>query len=155
MASRAELEALLSADLRAITSGSSRVGQHFGRLHHVRSTDLHALLHIMVAETAGQLLTSGQLCERLDLSGAAVTYLIDRLVGAGHVRREADPADRRKVLLRLQGDAMALGQDFFRPLGAQLHAAVADLFDDDLCAAHAVMTAMMVAMSAFEDELRA
>jgi DNA-binding MarR family transcriptional regulator len=155
MAARAELEALISADLRAITSGSSGVGQRFARQHHLRSTDLHALLHLMVAETAGEPLSLGQLRERLDLSAAAVTYLVDRVVSAGHVRREADHDDRRKVLLRLEGDAMALGRDFFRPLGAHLYAAVADLPDEDLHAAHRVVAAMRVAMSAFEGELRA
>jgi len=50
---------------------------------------------------------------------------------------------------------MLRGRDFFRPLGAHLHAATAELPDDDLCAARTVMAAMLVAMSAFEDELRA
>jgi len=100
MATRAQLEALMWADLRAITAGSGRVGQHFAHLHHLRSTDLHALLHLMVAETAGEPLTAGRLCAHLDLSGAAITYLIDRMVNAGHVRREPHHTDRRKVLLR-------------------------------------------------------
>ena len=54
----------------------------------------------MVAETAGEPLTAGRLCAHLDLSGAAITYLIDRMVNAGHVRREPHHTDRRKVLLR-------------------------------------------------------
>jgi hypothetical protein len=50
---------------------------------------------------------------------------------------------------------MALGRDFFRPLGAHLQAAVADLPDEDLHAAHRVVAAMTVAISGFEGELRA
>jgi DNA-binding MarR family transcriptional regulator len=121
----------------------------------MRSTDLHALLHLMVAETAGEPLGPKQLAQRLDLSGAAVTYLVDRVVSAGHVRREVDPCDRRRVVLRLEGDAMTLGREFFAPLGAQLHAAMSGLPDDDLCAARAVMVAMTAAMAAFESELLA
>lgn len=153
MNERAKLEQQLAADLRAITSESGQVGHHFARQHHMRSTDLHALLHLMVAETAGQPLSSKQLAQRLDMTPAAMTYLVERVVNAGHVRRDTDDADRRKVLLRLEGDAMTLGRDFFAPLGAHMRAAMADLPDDDLHAARAVMAAMTAAMKAFEGEL--
>src|ERR1035441_8380986 len=100
--SRSELEKLMSADLRAMTARSDRVGRYFSRQHDLHSSDLQALLHIMVAETAGELLNSSQLCERMDISNAAITYLVDRVMSAGHIRREADPSDRRKSLLRVE-----------------------------------------------------
>jgi DNA-binding MarR family transcriptional regulator len=151
---RAELEKLMSSDLRALTAQSAHVGRYFARQHDLHSTDLQALLHIMVAETAGEPLNSSQLRERIDISNAAITYLVDRVKSAGHVRREAHPTDRRKSLLRLEENAMALGREFFGPLGAHLHSTFADLPDDDLLAAHRVLTAMAGAMSTFEDELR-
>jgi DNA-binding MarR family transcriptional regulator len=151
---RAELEKLMAADLRAMTARSDRVGRYFARRHDLHSSDLHALLHIMVAETAGEPLNSTQLRERMDISNAAITYLVDRVTSAGHIRREADPSDRRKSLLRLESNAMALGREFFGPLGTHMHSEVAGLSDDDLRAAHRVLTAMTTAMSAFEDELR-
>jgi hypothetical protein len=49
---------------------------------------------------------------------------------------------------------MALSREFFGPLGAHLHSEVAEMSDDDLRAAHRVLTAMTIAMSAFEDDLR-
>jgi DNA-binding MarR family transcriptional regulator len=152
--SRSELEKLMSADLRAMTARSDRVGRYFARQHHLHSSDLQALLHIMVAETAGEPLNSTQLRERMDISNAAITYLVDRVMSAGHIRREPDPSDRRKSLLRLESHAMALGREFFGPLGAHMHSAVSDLSDDDLRAAHRALTSMTVAMSTFEDELR-
>ena len=152
--SRSELEKLMSADLRAMTARSDRVGRYFARQHDLHSSDLQALLHIMVAETAGEPLNSSQLCERMDISNAAITYLVDRVMSAGHIRREADPSDRRKSLLRLESHAMALGREFFGPIGAHMHSAVSDLSDDDLRAAHRALTSMTVAMSTFEDELR-
>jgi DNA-binding MarR family transcriptional regulator len=151
--SRAELEKLLAADLRTMTAGSDRVGRHFARQHDLHRSDLQALLHTMVAETAGEPLNSSQLRERMDISNAAITYLVDRVVSAGHIRREADPSDRRKSLHRLESHAMALGGEFFGPLGAHLHS-VDNLPDDDLLASHRVLTAMTVAMSTFEEELR-
>lgn len=44
-------------------------------------------------------LTAGELAERTGLTTGAATRLIDRLQRAGYVRREADPNDRRKVLV--------------------------------------------------------
>jgi DNA-binding MarR family transcriptional regulator len=151
--SRAQLEKLLSADLRAVTAQSDRIGRYFARHHNVSTSDFHALLHIMVAETAGEPLTSSQLRQRMDVSPAAVTYLVDRMVDAGHIRREADPVDRRKSLLRYEGHGMALGRAFFGPLGAHLRLALADLPQKDLAAAHRVFTAMIEAMATFEEDL--
>ncbi|BAX91689.1 MarR family winged helix-turn-helix transcriptional regulator [Mycobacterium shigaense] len=150
---RAELERQLSADVRAITARSDRVGRHFARVNNVSSSDFHALLHIMVSETAGTPLTLAQLRQRMDVSPAAITYLVDRMIEAGHIRREPDPADRRKWLLRYQESGMTMAHSFFKPLGAHLSAAMADLTDSDLAAAHRVFTAMIDAMNTFEDEL--
>ncbi len=150
---RAELEKLMSADMRAVTAQSDRIGRHFARQHDVSGTDFHALLHIMVAETAGTPLTPAQLRQRMDVSPAAITYLVDRMIDAGHVRREPDPADRRKTLIRYEKPGMALARSFFNPLGAELRSALADLPDRDLAAAHRVFTAMMSAMSTFESQL--
>lgn len=151
--SRAELERQLSADIRAITAQSDRVGRHYARVNDVSNGDFHALLHIMVSETAGKPLTLADLRQRMDVSPAAITYLVDRMIEAGHIRREPDPEDRRKWLLRYQESGMALAHDFFRPLGAHLRKAMADISDKELLAAHKVFTAMITAMSTFEDEL--
>jgi DNA-binding MarR family transcriptional regulator len=107
----------------------------------------------MVAETAGTPLTLAQLRQRMDVSAAAITYLVDRMIDAGHIRREPDPEDRRKWLLRCEDRGMKLASDFFSPLGTHLRSAIADLGDNDLVAAHRVFTAMIAAMSTFEDEL--
>jgi DNA-binding MarR family transcriptional regulator len=150
---RAELEKQLSADMRAITAQSDRIGRHFARTNEVGSSDFHALLHMMVGETAGKPLSLAQLRQRMDVSPAAITYLVDRMIDAGHIRREPDPEDRRKWLLRYQESGMSLAHAFFRPLGAHLSEAMADLGDKDLVAAHQVFTAMIAALATFEDEL--
>ncbi|WP_081287757.1 MarR family winged helix-turn-helix transcriptional regulator [Mycobacterium asiaticum] len=152
---RAELERQLSADIRAITAQSDRVGRHFARLNQVSSNDFHALLHIMVAETAGKPLTLAQLRERMDVSPPAITYLVDRMIESGHIRREPDPEDRRKWLLRYESRGMSLAHDFFRPLGSHMNSAMSELNDADLVAAHRVFLAMLTAMSTFEDALHA
>jgi DNA-binding MarR family transcriptional regulator len=143
----------MSADLRALTAQSDSIGRHFARRHQVSGSDFHALLHIMVAETAGEPLTAAQLRRRMDVSPAAITYLVDRMIDAGHIRREADPADRRKALLRYEKPGMALARAFFSPLGTEVRSAMDDLPDRDLAAAHRVFMAMIAAMSTFETDL--
>ncbi|WP_099251524.1 MarR family winged helix-turn-helix transcriptional regulator [Mycobacterium sp. shizuoka-1] len=136
-----------------MTARSDRVGRYFARANDVNNSDFHALLHIMVAETAGVPLTPAQLRQRMDLSPPAITYLVDRMIESGHIRREPDPNDRRKWLLRYEDRGMALAHDFFRPLGARISTALADLDDTELVAAHRVFTAMIEAMTMFEDDL--
>ncbi|WP_133691108.1 MULTISPECIES: MarR family transcriptional regulator [Mycobacteriaceae] len=136
-----------------MTARSDRVGRYFARANDVNNSDFHALLHIMVAETEGVPLNPAQLRQRMDLSPPAITYLVDRMIESGHIRREPDPGDRRKWLLRYQERGMALAHQFFRPLGSRISTALVDLDDSDLVAAHRVFTAMIAAMAAFEDDL--
>lgn len=143
----------MSADMRAVTAQTDRLGRYFARQNDVSGNDFHALLHVMVAETAGTPLTMAQLRQRMDVSPAAITYLVDRMIDAGHVRRESDPTDRRKALLRYENSGMELAREFFAPLGVHLRSALAELTDKDLMAAHRVFSAMMAAMSTFESEI--
>lgn len=145
----------MSADMRAITAESDRIGRHFARQNNVSGSDFHALLHIMVAETAGEPLTAAQLRRRMDVSPAAITYLVDRMIEAGHLRREPDPHDRRKTLLRSEKRGMTLARSFFAPLGAALRSGLAGLSDRDLAAAHRVFSVMIEVMSTFEAQCTA
>jgi DNA-binding MarR family transcriptional regulator len=52
-------------------------------------------------------LTSGELSVRTGLTTGATTRLIDRLERAGYVRRAADPADRRKVVVEPVAESLA------------------------------------------------
>ena len=150
---RHELEALMSADLRAMSTESDQIGRLFASSQDVRPTDFRALLHIMVAETGGRPMTSGDLSQRMGLSGAAITYLVDRLIESGHIWRDSHPKDRRKVILRFSEPGMDTARLFFTPLGAHTREAMQDLPDADLEAAHRVFDALIVAMQRFQGEL--
>ncbi len=150
---RAELESAISADVRALTAESDQIGLRFAARHDVSPNDFRAFLHVMVADSAGAPLTSGDLKQRMGLSAAAITYLVERMISSGHIRRESDPADRRKVILRCAEHGMAVARDFFTPLAAHTHEAMADLSDRDLAAAHRVFSALIEAMRAFQTEL--
>ncbi|WP_199433502.1 MarR family winged helix-turn-helix transcriptional regulator [Qaidamihabitans albus] len=89
----------------------------------LRLTDLYVL---NVLELYGQV-TAGEVAQRTRLTTGAVTKLVDRLVRAGMVERVADPADRRRVRLRIvdRAAAAALGGE-----SASLFAPVAKRMDD-------------------------
>lgn len=150
---RDELESLISADLRELSTGSDQIGQLFALIHSLRPNDFRALLYIMVAEMGGRPMTSSDLSQRMGLSGSAITYLVDRLIDAGHIRRDNDPADRRKVVLRNDEFGLATARSFFSPLDAHTRLALADLPDADLTAAHRVFAALIDALRCFQDEL--
>ncbi|HEX4516108.1 MAG TPA: MarR family transcriptional regulator [Polyangiaceae bacterium] len=59
------------------------------------ATDVKAIQMIVATP-----MTPTALAERLGLTGAAVTTLVDRLADAGFVKRERDEADRRSVIVR-------------------------------------------------------
>jgi DNA-binding MarR family transcriptional regulator len=150
MTERAELEVLIGADVRAMSAESEQIGRVFAGLHGLGPNDFRALLHIMVADSAGTPLTSGELRSRMGVSGAAITYLVERMIASGHIRRESDPADRRKVILRFDDQGVAVARAFFTPLADHTSAALADLPDADLAAAHRVFVALTAAMRTFE-----
>ncbi|WIM88146.1 MarR family winged helix-turn-helix transcriptional regulator [Candidatus Mycobacterium wuenschmannii] len=150
---RAALEQQISAYLRVMTAESEQIGRAFAAVHDVRPTDFRALLHVMVAETAGDPVTSGELRQRMGLSGAAITYLVDRMMASGHITRESDPADRRKVILRYSDSGLSTARAFFAPLGSHSHDAMTDLPDADLMAAGRVFAALIEAMRRYQDDL--
>jgi len=72
-------------------------------------------------------ITMSELAERLQINHHSAVGLVDRLEAAGFVRRAPAPDDRRKVLLRLTPEGLAimdatygLHRDALRTLGPQL-----------------------------------
>lgn len=61
----------------------------------VNPTDLQAMEHLLMSGP----LSPGELARRLRISTASTTAAIDRLVAVGHVTREPDPDDRRRLLI--------------------------------------------------------
>jgi DNA-binding MarR family transcriptional regulator len=89
----------------------------------------------------------------MGLSGAAITYLVDRMMASGHITRESDPGDRRKVILRYSDSGLATARAFFAPLGTHAHDAMHGLPDEDLSSASRVFAALIEAMRRYQDEL--
>ncbi|RSN51825.1 MarR family transcriptional regulator [Streptomyces sp. WAC 04229] len=77
----------------------------------LQATEWYALSQLAFADG----LTSGQLSERTGLTTGATTRLIDRLERAGYVRRVADAADRRKVIVQPVTEALEGIADLVAP----------------------------------------
>ncbi|MEU5946688.1 MarR family transcriptional regulator [Micromonospora sp. NPDC047465] len=152
---REKLIAEIAAELRRYSVDAQHVGHAFANLHGLGATDLQALIAVMDAELAGQPITPGRLGEQLSLSSGSVTALIDRLERAGHIRRDRDTTDRRKVFLHYAERGAALATDFFRPLGRRTDEVMAGFGDDELEVVHRFMAAMTASMREHRDTVRA
>jgi DNA-binding MarR family transcriptional regulator len=152
-ADRLHLEKSIRADLRDLTSQSDWISRAFAEQNHLSANEFRALLFVMIAENNGVRLTAGDLRRQMGLSGAAITYLVERMTEIGHLRRETDPADRRKVILRYGDKGREVARSFFADLGRHTHAAMADVTDSDLESAHRVFTALIAAMVGFRAEM--
>jgi DNA-binding MarR family transcriptional regulator len=115
--------------VREIALGLNHFGSAFGKENGLHATDLRALIRLLDASRAGITATPGWLGEQLGLNSASVTALLDRLERLGHVSRVRDTADRRRVLLVVESQAVALGWSFFGPLITEMVAAMGE-FDD-------------------------
>jgi DNA-binding MarR family transcriptional regulator len=150
---RHHLERLISSVLRDLTFQSGWIARTFADQNNLSANEFRALLFVMISETAGVRMTAGDLCKQMGLTGAAITYLVERMTETGHLRRETDPADKRKVILRYGEHGMEIARAFFTGLGQHNHDAMADLPDSDLEAAQRTLTAMVGAMTGFRADL--
>jgi DNA-binding MarR family transcriptional regulator len=91
-------------------------------------TDLRALQVLR----AGGGLTAGALAGALNVTSGATTRVIDGLVRDGHVVRQADPRDRRRVLVRLTASAAQLVDDTYAELRAEVRAHLHPYGDSEL-----------------------
>ncbi|GAB3677451.1 MarR family winged helix-turn-helix transcriptional regulator [Angustibacter aerolatus] len=115
------------AALQALTVAVDRYADVRGGAHGLHRTDLYALAHVMQAGRRGEDLTPGALSASLNLSSPATSALLGRLERAGHVRREHDTADRRRVAVVMTDSAMDAGRAVFGPLGDAMRGVLATM----------------------------
>jgi len=88
--------------LRQVNIQGSLFGQTVAIRLGLSESDIEALTMLIDSGTA----TAGWLAERMGLTTGAVTRVVDHLEQAGYVRRVADPADRRRVIVEVVPDRM-------------------------------------------------
>ncbi len=79
-------------------------------------------------------LTAGSLADLVGLTTGTITAVLDRLERANFIRREADPHDRRKVLLVAVHERFSEGAHLFANFLAGLEQIFARYTDEELAA---------------------
>ena len=128
--SREELLKRLGMALRQMGIGTVMYHQAVAEKFGMNVTDSRALSSLQLRGR----MTAGELADETGLTTGAVTAIIDRLEAAGWVRRESDPDDRRKVIIRLLHDdtreaAMAA---HYGPMAERLREVLARYSDKEL-----------------------
>jgi DNA-binding MarR family transcriptional regulator len=136
--------------VRALVMESNRFLEIFSAAHELHPTDMTALNLIMTAHSP---MTPGTLAKALNLSASATTSVLDRLARAGHVVRDRDPDDRRRVELRVLDAATVLAGTFFQPLAREFSAAWAGLSSEDRQVVARFLAATTEATARVRDEI--
>lgn len=130
--SRDEVVLAISQQVRSLALMSEHIGHAYATSQGLHPTDFRALSLIYEHERAGKPLTARALAQAMDLSPGAVTYAVDRLAASGHVWRDRDESDGRRVVLRFAPHGQEVAAAFFGPLGMAHGRVVASFTDAEL-----------------------
>ena len=126
---RADLEVAFAAGIRRTGALMQLMGQAAADRIGINATDLNCL---NILSFSGHM-TAGELARATGLTTASITGVIDRLEEAGFVRRERDPHDRRRVVVRLALDkAIQEVASVFAPMLRDWREMAARYSDDEL-----------------------
>jgi DNA-binding MarR family transcriptional regulator len=122
------LPAQVTGSLRALSTEIDRLDQAAADRYGLNRTDMRAL---DIVGRAGPL-TPTDLARLLGFTTGGVTTVLDRLERAGYVRRRADAADRRRLVVETTAATTARDQEVFGDLIRQTGELVAAYTEDQL-----------------------
>jgi DNA-binding MarR family transcriptional regulator len=126
---RKQLAAAFGEGFRKTSSLMQLLGQAAADRIGLNATDLNCL---NILSFSGEM-TAGELARATGLTTASITGVADRLEEAGYVRRERDPRDRRRVVIRLVLErALQDVAPAFLPLVLGWQGVVTQYSDDEL-----------------------
>lgn len=118
--------------LQKFTTEAERYSETVRRQHGLARNDIHAINAVIEADRAGVDATPGDLRERLVLSSAAMTAVLDRLEASGHLERQHSSEDRRQVLLKSTSSARTTGREMFDPMVQHMLPILAEYSEEEL-----------------------
>jgi DNA-binding MarR family transcriptional regulator len=116
-----------TALVRALFSAGAEFEKSLQHELSVNPTGLDAMGHLVMSGP----LSPGELSRRLDLTTAATTAAIDRLVALGHVTRAPHPTDRRSLLVVPTEASVQRAMSRLAPMIAAVDAVLDDFTDDE------------------------
>ncbi|HEY5821255.1 MAG TPA: MarR family transcriptional regulator [Propionibacteriaceae bacterium] len=78
--------------------------------------------------------TPSRLAAQLGVTSAAATFVIDRLISAGHVSRQPHPTDRRSTVIATVPESVGQVASLLAPLGVQIWDCYSELDERDRAA---------------------
>jgi MarR family transcriptional regulator, organic hydroperoxide resistance regulator len=125
---RADLLQLLEQGVRRMLAGAIIFNQQVADRVGLNATDLQCL-NLLGLQDA---LTPGDLARCCGLTTGGGTVVLDRLEKAGYIRREANPRDRRSLLIRLVPAKMRKLEKIYQSKSESLARALAPYTDREL-----------------------
>lgn len=116
-----------TALVRALFSAGTEFEKSLQHELSVNPTGLDAMGHLVMSGP----LSPGELSRRLDLTTAATTAAIDRLVALGHVTRAPHPTDRRSLLVVPTEASVHRAMSHLAPMIASVDAVLDDFSEDE------------------------
>lgn len=120
--------------VRAVVTASSLLVGVMAAVERRHGLSNAAAQTLAIIEGAGEPLAPSIIAERLMVTTGSMTSLLDTLERRGLVRREAYPADRRRLLVHLTDEGEALVDTFLPEIVAVQTALVAGLSEADRAA---------------------
>jgi DNA-binding MarR family transcriptional regulator len=143
--------------MQSIREAASRTGARFILFHQAMAERLGLNLIDLRCLTLAQGeedMTPGKFAELTGLTTGAITGVIDRLEKARLVKRERDPHDRRRVIVRLLPGRKAEIDALFAPLGKAMHQALEPYSDEQLALILDFFSNHQTCVAAAMDEFR-
>lgn len=131
--------------IRRLSWDGLRLVEIFGRRQGLRGSEVDALVSIRLAEVDGEPLTPGDLASVLLLTTGAVTGLVDRLARSGHVRREPDGRDRRRIRLLTRQRGEEIASEVLRMLAVRTRGVVSEFTPEEIDAVERFLARTVVA----------
>jgi DNA-binding MarR family transcriptional regulator len=147
---RQDLETALNAAMREASGQGVLYSQAVAGRLGMNSTDLECLDYILRGPA-----TAGRLAALTGLTTGAITGVIDRLERSGLARRENDPDDRRKTVVRALPDVLERVGPLFKPMERAAMAVLSKYSDDELALILNFLTRARDAAVTAMSELRA
>ena len=149
---REELTSALLYELHRFIFASTDTIGRFTASMNMNDKDGEAVLHIWRAELTGSPLSPTELAGILHVSKPAVTYLTERLLEAGYITRQPDPADRRRTVLRISELGGQVGHNFSAPMDHGLGLLFRDRSDEELATFTSMLHQLVDALSTSHPE---